>query len=268
MKKKIEPPIKGEILESICKVIADTNDGLTGTEIRKILGDSRIEDVDPNNTKWKRLYNAFVTFQNNNQLSNNILTFIQKALAPARFIGRQAEFEDLRYEINKPLSFLGLELRDSGKFAKTSISTTISEAERKASRLKNKLQKRNAHTDIFKYCKAELLADNYFHSVFEAVKSVADKIRSKTGLTEDGGVLVDKAFSVNAPLIKINDLSNETEKSEHKGFANLLKGIFGMFRNTTAHAPKIKWEIHEADALDLMSTVSLIHRRLDNSTPR
>lgn len=27
-----------------------------------------------------------------------------------------------------------------------------------------------------------------------------------------------------------------------------------MFRNTTAHAPKIIWEINESDALDIMST--------------
>ncbi len=48
-------------IESICKTIADTNDGLTGSEIAKVLGDSRISDVDPLNTKWKRLYNAFIT---------------------------------------------------------------------------------------------------------------------------------------------------------------------------------------------------------------
>jgi hypothetical protein len=35
-----------------------------------------------------------------------------------------------------------------------------------------------------------------------------------------------------------------------------------MFRNTTAHAPKIIWEINENDALDILSTISLIHRRL------
>ena len=71
-------------------------------------------------------------------------------------------------------------------------------------------------------------------------------------------------FSVRI-MIKINDLNTSTEESEQKGFANLIKGIFGMFRNTTAHAPKIKWEIGEEDALDIMSILSLVHRRLDNS---
>ena len=108
-----------------------------------------------------------------------------------------------------------------------------------------------------------MLAENYFHSVFEAVKSIAQVIREKTGLTDDGSELIDKAFSITNPLIKINSLISETEESEHKGFANLIKGVFGMFRNTTAHAPKVIWSIEEADALDILTTISLIHRKLD-----
>jgi uncharacterized protein (TIGR02391 family) len=40
--------------------------------------------------------------------------------------------------------------------------------------------------DVLRYCKEELVVDNYFHAVFEATKSVAEKVRSKTGLTTDG----------------------------------------------------------------------------------
>jgi hypothetical protein len=39
--------------------------------------------------------------------------------------------------------------------------------------------------------------------------------------------------------------------------------MFGTFRNVTAHAPKITWPINEQDALDLLSLVSYLHRRLD-----
>jgi len=46
---------------------------------------------------------------------------------------------------------------------------------------------------------------------------------------------------------------------------NLLRGLFGTFRNTTAHAPKITWKIEEQDALDILSLVSLVHRRLDSA---
>ena len=54
------------------------------------------------------------------------------------------------------------------------------------------------------------------------------------------------------------------EENEHIGLVHIIKGIFGAFRNTIAHIPKIKWDIDEQDALDLMSSISLIHRRLDN----
>lgn len=263
MSKQILPPINGSVLEGISKVLGDTSNGLTGTEIGKFLQEVNIPDIDSTNTKWKRLYNAFVTFQNRQQLSNNILTFINKSLNPARFIGRNEQFEDTRFELNKRLSFIGLELTDKGQFRKITESKTILEAEERANRLKSKLEQRNAHSLIFTFCKAELLAENYFHTVFEAVKSIAETIRQKTGLIEDGSELIDKAFSIKNPLIKINSLSTETEESEHKGFANLIKGVFGMFRNTTAHAPKIIWNIDENDALDILSTISLIHRKLD-----
>jgi len=256
------PPIEGGVLEGISKALGDTVNGLTGPEIGKFLQEVKIPDLDSTNTKWKRLYNAFVDFQNKNQLSNNILTFINKSMNPVRFVGKQEQFEFLRFELNKRLSFIGLELSDRGKFLRIQGSKTIAEAEQRANRLKSKLELRNTHPTIFQYCKAELLADNYFHTVFEATKSIAETIRQRTGLTEDGAELIDKAFAIGNPLIKINDLKTETNQSEHKGFANLIKGVFGMFRNTTAHAPKIVWEIDENDALDILSTISLIHRRL------
>jgi len=95
------------------------------------------------------------------------------------------------------------------------------------------------------------------------VKSVSDKLRTQTGLTGDGTLLVDRALSGDPPLLAINPLNTESEKSEQKGFANLLRGTFGMFRNPTAHEARIHWTMTKEDAEDLFSLVSLIHRRLD-----
>jgi len=46
---------------------------------------------------------------------------------------------------------------------------------------------------------------------------------------------------------------------------SLMKAAFSMYRNPTAHAPKISWCMTEQDALDLLTLVSLIHRRLDQA---
>lgn len=101
--------------------------------------------------------------------------------------------------------------------------------------------------------------------MFESTKSVADKLRNLASLTTDANELIDQSFSLKDPLIRINNLVNETDENEHKGMANLLRGFFSMFRNATAHVPKIKWEIKEQDALDIMSMASFFHRKLDDS---
>ncbi|QAB14286.1 TIGR02391 family protein [Hydrogenovibrio thermophilus] len=254
------------VLESISKVLGNTTDGLTGTEIGKLLHECRIDDIDSGNTKWKRLNNALANKQQVDGCANNVIAFIQHALSPARHYDNPEWFNDTRYKINKILSFEGLAIGENGKANYSSKAETISEAASKACKLKEHLLARNVHPDIITFCREELVVDNYFHAVFEATKSVAEKIRMKTGLVSDGAALVDDAFSFReVPHLAFNSLQSESEKNEQKGFMNLLKGLFGTFRNTTAHAPKITWEIEEQDALDILSMVSLVHRRLDKA---
>ncbi|MFZ1528346.1 MAG: TIGR02391 family protein [Ferruginibacter sp.] len=259
------PVLEAAVIESICKTIADTNDGLKGTEIGGLLIECKIKDIDPANTKWKRLYNAFVEWQNSNQCSNHILTFIQSALSPVRYVGKEELFHFRRHEVNKRLSFIGVELNERGKFQQVDKATTISEAQQRASHFKYKLEVRNVHPSIFEYCKPELLNENYFHSVFEAIKSIAERIRNMTGLYADGNVLIETAFATGNPLIKINLINSDTDRSEHLGLMNVIKGLFGLIRNPTAHEPKIKFRIEEDEALDLMIMVSYIHKRLDKA---
>jgi len=67
-------------------------------------------------------------------------------------------------------------------------------------------------------------------------------------------------------MLAINARSSGSERSEQSGFANLVKGTFGMFRSPTAHEPGIHWPMMKSDAEDLLTLVSLIHRRLDAAT--
>jgi uncharacterized protein (TIGR02391 family) len=121
------------------------------------------------------------------------------------------------------------------------------------------------HPDVLKFCREELLTDDYFHAVLEAAKSVLDKIRSKTGLTDDGNILIDRALAGDPPMLAINELREKSEISEQKGFVYLVRGTVSMFRNPTAHAARIHWPMQREDAEDLLSLVSFIHRRLDAS---
>lgn len=252
-------------LRALCNILGDTHSGLIGSEIGDLLSQMDITDPGFDLTKRYRLFEALSHKQNQDKCGNYVIAFIQAAMDPIRYTAEKEIFKFRKDSLNSVLALRGYELLENGKIKKISKVNTISEAQERANILNKKLSDRNVHQDVLIFCRAELMSDNYFHAVFEATKSVADKIRGKSGLSMDGAGLIDTAFSVKKPFLIINNLQTETEKSEQKGFSNLLKGLFGIFRNTTAHEPKIKWEITEQDALDLLTLVSYIHRRLDNA---
>jgi uncharacterized protein (TIGR02391 family) len=198
--------------------------------------------------------------------ANHIIDFIQSFLIPARYVGRSEEFEARRRELNMILVFSGLEYGADGKFRKCKAAQTLDEAERRVRTIRAKFQGRRIHAEVLKYCRTELLQDNYFHAVFEATKGLAQRIREMSGTSADGTTLVDQAFAIEHPLLVLNTLQTETEKSEHKGFAALLKGCFAAVRNPLAHEPKILWA-GDDDAADYLSLISLLHRKLDECVP-
>jgi len=212
-----------------------------------------------------QIANFILHYHNKTGSDNFILKFISKALEPSRFAGKHDQFLYLIDQINIVLSFIGLEYKDDGAFHKIKRSKTLSEAELRVSKFEKAIHDRKMHPKMLEYCRTELLKDNYFHAVLEAVKSIASVVRERTGLTSDGSDLIRDAFLGNDPLIKINSYINDTEKSEQKGFGNLLIGIFGTFRNPTAHAAKIEWNLEEQDAFDILSIVSYAMRRIDES---
>lgn len=260
-------------LQRICDVLADTSSRLTGSEIGKLLGELGIADPLPGMTKRHRLYEALRARQQQDRCGNLIVEFIHRAMDPVRYTGNAGYYETKRQELNEVLAFCGLGLGEDGKLRRQTVARTLTEAEERAGRLRAELQRRGVHGDVLAFCRSELLQKNYFHAVFEATKSVADKIRTRTGLTGDGAELVNQAFGTgkaDMPFLAFNTLQTDTERSEHTGIMNLMKGMFGAFRNVTAHAPKVSWPISEQDALDLLTIASLLHRRLDAAvrTPR
>lgn len=256
-------PFNAQTLEAACRVLADTERGLTGPELGYLIQDCNIHDISPTMTKWKRLFNSLVDAQNTYQVGNHLIMFINRALNPVNYARDKEKFEWRRSELNVVLSFSGFHVREDGKTIRIAKETTLKGAREKAGALRVKLEDRGAHAEVFKYCRAELLDENYFHAVLEAIKGIAQRIRDMSLLTTDGAELVNSAFSVKNPVLKINSLTTETEISEQKGFSNMLVGLFGAVRNPVAHAPKKYWVMNEQDALDILSTASFIHRKLD-----
>lgn len=250
-------------LTAISKALGDTFFGLSGSRIAFVLEAVGIEDIASDETKWKRIYCALAERQNQSQNRRAILEFIRRAMRPEYFLEDHSKYEALRAKLNQALSFIGLAVLENGQLVAAEKAQTISDAKRRADELRADLTKRGVHPDVLRFCKAELVADNYFHAVLEASKSVAEKLRVKANVTGDGAALVDQTLLGDIPKIKINRFISESEKSEQKGFANLVKGVFAMFRNPTAHEPRILWKVTKEDAEDLLSLLSLMHRRLD-----
>ncbi|WCB45697.1 TIGR02391 family protein [Nitratidesulfovibrio vulgaris] len=238
-------------VEAIAKALGDTNLGLSNTEIDTLLQQSRIHDDHGPGTKWQRLRMNMWNQQVRDGHRLSILAFIRKSMKPARYIQNPEKFLALKHNLNIALAFCGMEVDDTGTLSLTNKIHTLSEAERRANELREDLSLRKIHEDVLSFCKSEYLADDYFHAVLEAVKSVFDKMRRLSGIDKDGSELIDACFCGKAPLLFINAHSTETERMEQRGFSSLLKGIYGTFRNPTAHEARIKWPMTKEDAEDI-----------------
>ena len=71
-------------LEAVCKVLADTSEGLTGGEIGALLAQNGISDPEPGTTKWRRLLLALSTRQTKDGHANGVLGFLQQAILHRR----------------------------------------------------------------------------------------------------------------------------------------------------------------------------------------
>jgi len=176
-------------------------------------------------TKWKRLFNAFVEWQNEKRVGNHVLMFINRAMNPVQYTADQDLFASRRDELNVVLAFCGKTVAEDGRVRRASVAQNLADAMERARRLHGALANRKVHEDVLKVCKAELLDENYFQAVFEAMQSIASKIRALSGLRSDGADLVQEAFALGktkSPVLAINNLSTETDEAEQQGFVNLV----------------------------------------------
>lgn len=253
------PKFDATHLESMARTIVDA---VSHAELTRLMDQCGIVEQG-GNPRWERMLLALNARQNRDGCGNNVGAFVQAVMAPVRFLDKPESFSELRHNLNEVLAFSSLHLAEDGKLTSVAQAKTLTEAQQRAGRLRSELQRRQVHSDVLRFCKPELLEENFFHAILEATKSVADKLRTKTGLVSDGASLADAAFGGKLPRLALNRLVTESEQSEQSGFCNLLKGIFGVFRNQTAHEPKITKTYSEQDALDLLTLVSYVHRRID-----
>jgi uncharacterized protein (TIGR02391 family) len=259
------PPFSAAAIEQICRILGDA---VLGGQVRNLIAPLKVTEPTGSEeaTKWKRLFNAVVAAQNRQKDGRPLMRLVMDVMDPVRFAS-PTEFEERRRLVNERLLLSGMQVDGDGKLMRVTVASTLSEAQQRADDLHAELARREVHPDVLQFCRVELLQQNYFHAVLEASKSVADKIRRLSGAEGDGAPLVDATCSIGSgPRIAFNDNATEWERSEQTGIATLMKGLFGTFRNPTAHAPKILWATSRTEALDMLTLTSMLHRRLDAAT--
>jgi uncharacterized protein (TIGR02391 family) len=272
----ITKSINQQQLRAICNVLADTNKGLTKSELSKLLQQCKIPLIDDgsksngitytiglNKKDW--LYNCFVSEFSNSSSFEKIFLFIQIALNPVLYT-RESDREKYKFlfeETNKVLLLAGLFVSKEGALSEVVQAKTLDEIDRRVNDLRRQLYNRVIHHEVEKYCIEDYLRKDYYDAVFEAAKGLAERVRQISGLTSDGGTLFEKAFSKNDPYIFINSMKSESEISEFIGLKELLESIFHLVRNPAAHTPKVNWRTDESKALDILTVISFAHKYLD-----
>lgn len=253
-------------IEQICKALGDTNNGLTGSEIGRMLADLGIADVDPTNTKWKRLYNALADRANRTGKTTAVYGLVRYCFDPVHGLNNTARYRWMMAEANKVLMLSGIEVRDDGQFHKIQVAKTLSEVEHRTKSLRRELLAADAHPDVLKCCNEELLAKDYFHAVHEAAKGLCKRVQSMTGLDQDGTRLFDTAFNIKQPYLILADLETESGRNQQNGLREMLSGTIHLIRNPTAHELRIRWDVNEKDAVGALTLISYLHKMLDQCT--
>lgn len=260
-------PFEVSCIEGIARILAATENAFSNKDLERIMDAIGLRDTSGETTKWKRVYGSLINHQRKNRSGAIVAAFIEECMRPSRHRTQPYRFDHFRSDLNETLAFEGLSVDEAGCLVKGVQVTTLSEAAERADRVISELRRRNVHDQVLRYCDRELIQKNLYHGLQEATKSLFERLRHATLETQDGGQLVDLLFSANngAPIIAVNDCESESDRSEQRGIAHLLRGAYGTWRNLTAHELRASYDLQEQDVIDALTTVSYLHRRLDSA---
>ncbi len=137
---------------------------------------------------------------------------------------------------------------------------------------------RNLHPEIAEVSRSYYENKNYYGAVFESIKRYVKRVREKSGIDDDSEFqIVSKAFGENKVLKTTSkykrpdgsDFKKSTKENIEEGQKFLSMGVVKGARHPVAHEEiedlRTSGLFSEKDCLDMLSTVSHLMRRLDDS---
>ncbi len=104
---------------------------------------------------------------------------------------------------------------------------------------------------------------HYANAVEDAAKALNALVRMNSGEEgKDGSALMEFVFSPKNPILKFNDLKNDSDLDEQRGFMLLFSGAVAGLRNPRAH--KIIKDDPEM-ALEFIALISLLAKLADRA---
>jgi uncharacterized protein (TIGR02391 family) len=169
--------------------------------------------------------------------------------------------------IEERKGYIGKGVADASSLLQTAVSMLKERledtGETAAARAINAYQGLDLHPEIARAASQLYRDGHYAHAVEDSVKALNGLVRLRSGLEIDGVALMQKAFSPNNPILKFNDLSDQSDRDEQLGFMNMFSGAVSGLRNPRAHG-FIRDDPERA--LEFIAFVSLLAKLLDGAT--
>lgn len=248
-------------IENICKTFPDE---VSHSKITRMLAELNLYDIGTTYTKRERTTYAITRFQNLTKTNYALKRIIEYISKPSYIQANQIDWCSFSLNLNRQLQYHGLKINNKGILESCKKTETYSEGQTRYHSLQNKLSTLAIHPKIFTLCKPEILNKNYFHLVFEASKVALETVRNLSGLNKDGNQLIQECFSGNLPILVINQLKSDTDKSEQAGLKSLLHTIVYLYRNPKAHELKAFSVDSEIDAITALIMISKALYLLDS----
>jgi uncharacterized protein (TIGR02391 family) len=104
---------------------------------------------------------------------------------------------------------------------------------------------------------------HYARAVEEAYKCINNTVKAKSGLSADGQALMNQAFSIKNPILKLNALETDSQRDEQLGYMFSLGGCMTGIRNPRAHEHQL-WDSPNV-ALEMLAWANHLMRIVDKA---